>query len=125
MKRIELTIFDLAARAERPVRFTHRNIDVGAQAALLHIPVTGTEVTQNRANLGDVGLGLLGGAQIGLRYDLHQRHTGSIEIDERQSGVLIVQRLAGVLLEMQPLDADTDRLAIGYINDDFAFTDDR
>ena len=78
-----------------------------------------------RAQLGDVRLGLLGRAQIGLRHDLHQRHAGAIEIDQRQRRVLIVQRLAGVLLEMQPLDADADRLAVRHVDDDFALADDR
>ena len=40
-------------------------------------------------------------------------------------GMLVVQRLAGVLLEMQPLDADGDGLAVGQIDDDLALADDR
>jgi hypothetical protein len=37
----------------------------------------------------------------------------------------VVQALAGVLLEMQPLDADGHRLAVRQIDDDDAFADHR
>ncbi len=40
-------------------------------------------------------------------------------------GMLVVQRLAGVLLEMQPLDADGDGLAVREIDDHLALADDR
>ncbi len=39
--------------------------------------------------------------------------------------MLVVQRLAGVLLEMQPLDADGDGLAVVEIDDHLALADDR
>ena len=40
-------------------------------------------------------------------------------------GMLIVQRFAGILLEMQPLDADAHRLAVGHVDHDLALADDR
>ena len=64
-------------------------------------------------------------AQVGLGHDLHQRDAGAVEIDERHGGVLIVQRLAGVLLEVQALDADLDALAAFQIDRDFALADHR
>ena len=39
--------------------------------------------------------------------------------------MLVVQALARVLLEMQPLDADRDALAAQQIDDDLALADDR
>ena len=39
--------------------------------------------------------------------------------------MLVVQRLAGVLLEVQPLDADRHGLAVGQVDDDLALADDR
>ena len=36
-----------------------------------------------------------------------------------------MQRLAGVLLEMQPLDADAHGLAVVQVDDNFALADDR
>ena len=62
-----------------------------------------------RAQLGHVGLGLLGRAHVGLGDDLHQRHARAIEIDEGQFRMLVVDRLAGVLLQVQALDADLQR----------------
>ena len=44
---------------------------------------------------------------------------------KRHGRVLVVQRLAGVLLEMQALDADLHGLAIGHVDDDLALADDR
>ena len=40
-------------------------------------------------------------------------------------GMLVVQRFAGILLEMQPLDADAHRLAVRHVDDDLALADDR
>ena len=39
--------------------------------------------------------------------------------------MLVVQAFAGVLLKMQPLDADDDPLAAQEIDDDLAFADHR
>ena len=36
-----------------------------------------------------------------------------------------MQRLAGVLLEVEALDADLDALAVGHVDDDLALPDDR
>ena len=69
---------------------------------------------------------LLGRAQVGLRHDLHQRDAGAVEIDEAHRRVLVVQRLAGVLLEMQPLDADRRSASPSVeVDDDLALADDR
>ena len=61
----------------------------------------------------------------GLRDDLHQRDAGAVEVDEGQRRVLVVQRLAGVLLEMQPLDADRTSSPSGSVDHDLALADDR
>ena len=76
-------------------------------------------------SLLDIGLGLLRRAQIGLRHDLHQRHARAVEIDIGILRMLVVQALARVLLQMQPLDADGDALAAQQIDDDLALADDR
>ena len=67
-------VLDLAARAERLSWTPHTDIDVGAQIALLHVAIAGAEITQDGAQLGDVGFRLLGRAHVGFRHDLHQRH---------------------------------------------------
>ena len=118
-------VLDLAARAERFARAAHRHVHVGAERALLHIAVAGAEITEDRPELGDIGARLLGGAQVRLRHDLHQSDARAVQIDIGILRVLVVQTLAGVLLEMQPLDADHDPLAAQEIDDHFAFADDR
>jgi len=49
---------------------------------------------------------------VGLGHDLHQRHAGTVEIDQGVLGGLVVYRLAGVLLQMQPLDTDANGFAV-------------
>ena len=120
-----IEVLDLAARAERRAGLAHRDVHVRPQMALLHVAVAGAEVAQDRAQLGQERLGFFGGAQIGLGHDLHQRDAGPVEIDERHGGVLVVQRLAGILLEMQTLDADPHGLAVGHVDHDLALADDR
>src|SRR6201746_1596312 len=57
--------------------------------------------------------------------DLHQRDAGAVEIDIGAVGMLVVQALAGVLLHVQSLDADTDGFAILHVEIDLALADDR
>ncbi len=59
-------------------------------------------------------------AQVGLRHDLHQRHARAVEIDIGHGRMALVQAFAGVLLQMQPLDADGDALAVFQIDDHLA-----
>ena len=120
-----IDVLDLAAGAERLARLSHRDVDVGAQAALLHVAVAGAEIAQDRAQLGEERLGLLRRAQVRLRHDLHQRHARAVEIDGAHVGMLVVQRFAGVLLQMQPLDADGDGLAVRHRHHDLALAHDR
>ena len=49
----------------------------------------------------------------------------AVEIDVRQRRVAVVQAFAGVLFEMQPLDANGDRLASLKIDDHLALAHDR
>ena len=46
-----IEVLDLAARAQRRARLAHRDVDVGAQIALLHVAVAGAEVAQDAAQL--------------------------------------------------------------------------
>ena len=77
------------------------------------------------AQLAQVGAGLLGGADVGLGDDLHQRHAGAVEVDQGEARMLVVQRLAGILLDVQALDADVLAGAVGEVDADDALADQR
>ena len=115
-------VLDLAARAQVRADLAHRHIHVGAQVALFHVAVAGFQVPQDGAQLGDIGLRLLGRAHVRLGDDLHQCDTRAVQIHIAIIWVLVVDRLAGVLLQMQPLDANLHRLAVG-LDFDHAFAD--
>ena len=78
-----------------------------------------------RAQLAQIGAGFLGRAHIGLADDLHQRDAGAVQVDVGFRRVLVVQRLAGILLQMQARDADLARCAVGQLDLDLALADDR
>ncbi len=118
-------VLDFAARAERRARLAHGHVDVGAQIALLHVAVAGAEIAQDRAQLCHIGLGLLGIADVRFRDNLHQRDAAAIEIDKGHRRRLVVQHFAGVLLQMQPLDADGGGLAAAEFDHNLALADHR
>src|SRR5208337_2416111 len=118
-------VLDFAARAERLARMPHGDVHVRAQRSLLHVAVARAEVAQDRAYLAQIGAGLLGTAQVGLADDLHQRHTRTVEVDIRLRRMLVVQALAGVLLQVQPRDADLLGAAVGELDLHRAGADDR
>ena len=90
----------------------HRHVGVDPQRALLHLAVGHTGGHEDRAQLGDVLAGLVRGAQVGAAHDLEQRHAGTVVVDGGVAGArdaataAHVGRLARVLFEMGPLDAD-------------------
>ena len=102
---VGIDVLDLAARAQRTAGPAHRDVDVGAQIALLHVAVAGAEVAQDGAQLLHIGRRLLRRAHVGIGDDLHQRGAGAVEVDHGRVGIEVVDRLAGVLLQVQPLDA--------------------
>ena len=111
-KRIELTFLISQRVPKSPPGLAHRDVDVGAHRAFVHVAVAGAEIAHDGAQLGEIGLGLVGRAHVGLRDDLHQRHAGAVEVDIGHGRMLVVHRLAGILLQMQPLDADLDVLEL-------------
>ena len=106
-------VLDLAARAERGAGPVHRHVGVDAHRAFLHLCVGRTDGGDNGTQFRRVLLGLLAGADVGTRHDLHQRHAGTVEVDQRivtavdaTGGAADVRALAGVLLQVGPFHAD-------------------
>ena len=108
-------------RADRP----HGDVNVCPHRTLLHIPVAGSKVAQDRAQLGHIGRGFIAAAKVGLGDDLHQRNAGPVQVDERAVRVLVVDRLARVLLKVDPFDADGAALAVLKVDGQLPLAHDR
>ena len=87
---------DPAVRMETPA----------AQRAFLHVAVADFEVPNQLADLLHIAVRLATRSQIRLRHDLDQRHATPVEIQQRASRILVMKRLAGVLLDVNPRYAD-------------------
>jgi hypothetical protein len=101
-----------------------RDVDVGAQVAVLHVAVAGAEVEHDEPQLGDVGGGFLGAADVGAGDDLHQRDAGAVEVDEGHGGVHVVDGFARVLFQVDAFDADHARRAVAHLDQHFALAHD-
>ncbi len=111
-------VLQLAASAQLVgPRRTHRNVGVDSHRTLFHLGVADLDGEEDVAQLRDVGLGVLDGADIGPTHDLDERHTGAVVVDQGVGGVVDsttatdVGGLAGVLFDVGPLD--TDDRAVG------------
>ena len=102
-----------------------RYVHIGAQRALFHIAVTGAQIAQDRPQLLHIGGGLGGRAHIGLGDDFHQRDAGAVQVDIALRRMLVMHRLAGILLEMQPFDTDLARGAVRQPRTQRPLADDR
>jgi len=91
----------------------HGKIDVGPHGAFLHLAVRNAQVLERRPELFEIGDDLAGGAEIGLRDDLDQRYAAPVIIDERAVFPWIVDKLTGILLHMDLMDADSSCTAVG------------
>src|SRR5690606_23436601 len=104
-------VLDLAAGAEGLAGPAHRDVGVDPERPLLHAGVGHTGGDEDGPQLGHVGPGVLGRAHVGPGHDLEQRDAGAVVVDEAVAGLgdapaaADVDRLAGVLLEVGPLDA--------------------
>src|SRR4051794_17624230 len=113
-KRVD--VLRLRAGAELLTPFGHeREVDVAAQAALLHPYVGNPQSAEEVPQLGDVGAcdsgGAVAGAGHGPRDDLDERDAGAVVVHQRVRSTVDpsgrsadVEGLPGVLLEMHALD---------------------
>ncbi len=65
-------------------------------------------------SLPEVLAGLLGASHVGLAHDLDERHARAVEIHVAPGVALVVDELAGVLLHVDPRDADPLLLAVEH-----------
>jgi hypothetical protein len=59
--------------------------------------------------------GFFGAAHIGLGYDLYQRYTGTVQVDQRIGMVLIVHTFTCILFHMNVVDGHVLFSAIGQL----------
>src|SRR5690606_9442974 len=124
-----IDVLDLAAGAEGLAGPANRDVDVRPQGTLVHVPVTSAEIAQDGAQLGQIGLGLIGRAHVGLGNYLHQRHARPVEVHIGHGRMLVMHGLARILFQMQAFYADLDVLVLALAvrpdrDDDRAFADD-
>ena len=105
-------------------RLADRDVHVGAERAFLHVPVAGAEIAHDLAELAHVFRRLLRPADVGAGDDLHQRDAGAVQVHEAEPRVHVVDRLSGVLLQMDALDPDLSRDAGLDIDQHLALADD-
>ena len=128
-------VLDLAARAQiaEVARLLElvivsgpadRHVYVGPQIALLHVPVAGAQIDQDGPDLLHIGHRLVRRAQVGTRDDLHQRRAGPVQVDVAFGRRQVVDQLARILLQVQPLDADVEEAAVLGLHLDHAFPHD-
>ncbi len=108
-------VLDLAARPELGAGQPDADVRVDAHGALLHLGVGRADGDEDRAELADVGLGLVGRPDVGTAHDLDERDAGTVEVDQREVAAVDataaptdVGRLARVLLQVRAFDADAD-----------------
>ena len=106
-------VLDLDPGAER-LRTARPERDVGLDPhlAALHVGVRRADRAEQQLELLGVAAGLLGGPDLGLGHDLHERRAGPVEVDQADLAtgrVQPVDELGRVLLEMGARDGHGER----------------
>ena len=100
-------VLDLGAGAEFLLALrAHRDVGIHPERALLHVAVADADPAHDLVDLLRVGHGLFRRAHVRLGDDLQQRGAGAVQVDAGQAVEVLVQGLAGVLLQVGAGDAD-------------------
>ena len=108
-------VLRLGARAEFVARLAHGDVHVRAHGAFLHIAVARADIAQDRTQLAQIGPRFCRRAHVRAADDFHQRHARAIKVDIGACRVLVVHQLAGILLDMDALDADRLDRGLGIL----------
>ena len=109
-------VLQLPARAVALLpRLPHGHVGIAAHRPLLHLRVGDAELDDRLPQELEEALHVVGGMEIGPRDDLDERHAAAVVVDERAagaddppSGAADVDRLRGVLLEVDAHDPDLE-----------------
>ncbi len=113
-ERIEILHFGLGAELLRALQ-PHADVGVAAQMALFHVASGDLHVLQHLLELGQVGVGFVGAAHVGLAHDFNQRRAAAVQIHVGVAvGVLetVMNALAGIVFHVDARDADALLLAL-------------
>ena len=109
-------VLDLAARAEFLLADgAHGHVDVAAERTFLHVAVADAQPHHEAVQRFRVGDGFRGAADFRLGDDLQQRRAGAVQVDAAHAVVVLVQRLAGVFLEVGAGQVDGLRLQLAVL----------
>ena len=120
-----IDVLRFGARAKAVTRSSHRDIDIGAHRAFVHIAIATADIAQQLAQRRDISPCFGRTADVGLGDNLHQRTARTVQIDIAHRRMQIVHRLAGVLLKVDALDADNAFVTRFGFDSEHAFPDDR
>ena len=107
-ERVQVLDFGLGAELLRALQ-PHADVGVAAQVALLHVAGGDFDELQHLLHLGEVGVGFVGAAHVGLADDFDQRRAAAVQVDVGVAvGILeaVVDALAGVVFHVDARDAD-------------------
>jgi hypothetical protein len=116
-------VLDLAPRAEGLPGAADADVGVAAEAPLLHVAVADAEPDDQRVQRARVLHRLDARAHVGLGDDLQQRRAGAVEVDPGHAVEVLVQALAGVLLEVRARQPHAARPALQHEVDPAALDD--
>ena len=118
-------VLGFGAGAKGLAGLAHRYVHIGPHGAFVHIAIATADIAQQLAQAGHIGAGFGWRANIGPRHDLHQRAPAAVEINIGHRRMQIMDRFAGVLLQMNALDTDALLSAIVQFDVQMAFAHDR
>jgi hypothetical protein len=94
-------VLDLAAGAEFLLADrTHRDVDVAAEGAFLHVAVADAQPHHQRVQGLGVGHRFGGAAHFRFGDDFEQRRAGAVQVDAAHARIVFVQRFAGVFFQV-------------------------
>ena len=112
-----VNVFHFAARTKTALAdFANRHVDIATHRTFVHIAVTGSEIADNGTQLAQKLPGFFRRPEISLGNNLHQPNPGPVQINKSHARIQIMNRLPGILFNVNPLNADCPPAAVFRFN---------
>ena len=108
-KRIQVLDFDFGSELLAADR-AHGDVRLTSHCAFFHVGGADAKVPEQSPEFQQVSVGFLGGTHVRLRHDLQEWDAGAVVV--HQARACHVHQLAGIFLQVSPLDADRLRLPV-------------